>query len=347
MRSAVAQIAALGLASFIGCGQDTLADQAAQEDIGQRDLALLNGIKYNGIKFNGIKYNGIKFNGIKFNGVDLVGVRIGTGSQLEVIASDGSVQPSSLLLDLVLEASLADGSTAELRIDRQWQDATTGLFMYEVLQRGSQSSWQALCPAKKDSPTPALALYGTYDETTGNYAPSSELFTFACTDGALGKCATWGYRPWTAVTECAGSACRAQSLQPWHLACTRMVRADYCGDGVPHTRDGTPINIWDNLNVLRPDPSSWGLEAEWSANGARCIRHTRWQQADKKSSWTDLEYIQRTCPERLAANQPASACTDSTSDFFTSYGLHLDSMQRRVLRNQSEGWLKSAGDAKK
>jgi len=48
-----------------------------------------------------------------------------------------------------------------------------------------------------------------------------------------------GYKPWKVVN--------GQSLWAYHQACTRMMRADYCGDGRPHTREGTPIYIDDRL----------------------------------------------------------------------------------------------------
>ena len=59
----------------------------------------------------------------------------------------------------------------------------------------------------------------------------------------MGKCILWGYQPWSTKNECKGSKCRTQALDPWLQACTRMVRADYCGDGRSYTFDGTPIEI--------------------------------------------------------------------------------------------------------
>jgi hypothetical protein len=43
-------------------------------------------------------------------------------------------------------------------------------------------------------------------------------------------------------------------------ACFRMMPADYCGNGNPHTRDGTLIEIWDRegiqVDTSVPDLSS-------------------------------------------------------------------------------------------
>jgi hypothetical protein len=78
-----------------------------------------------------------------------------------------------------------------------------------------------------------------------------------------------GYRPW---------AWRAgRSLDGHHQACVRMVRADLCGDGTPHTTDGRAINVYDALGVQeRADDgllvaTEWAFEAEWTPQGARCI----------------------------------------------------------------------------
>src|SRR5262249_8074375 len=86
-------------------------------------------------------------------------------------------------------------------------------------------------------------------------------FTFACRGYALAKCAELGYKPWSRV----GSV----SLASYHQACTRMLRADYCGDGTPWTHDGTLISVFDGLGI-GGDAASVRVEAEWNADGAVC-----------------------------------------------------------------------------
>lgn len=56
--------------------------------------------------------------------------------------------------------------------------------------------------------------------------------TFSCRAGVIAKCVFWGYAPWSAGAEL-------------HQMCTRMARADYCGDGVSHTENGTLIDMFD------------------------------------------------------------------------------------------------------
>ena len=55
-----------------------------------------------------------------------------------------------------------------------------------------------------------------------------------------------------------------------------MVRADYCGDGVGHTRNGTPIDLFDRVGIQKDEPAEGvTLEAAFGPEGAVCVRHTR------------------------------------------------------------------------
>jgi hypothetical protein len=92
--------------------------------------------------------------------------------------------------------------------------------------------------------------------------------------GALGKCMDWpnenggyGYPP-TGLP--GGSNALFES-------CIRMVRGDYCGDGVSHTKDGTMIDpyLTSSLpkHIVLP---AFILEANWNPAGAICIVHARY-----------------------------------------------------------------------
>ena len=52
------------------------------------------------------------------------------------------------------------------------------------------------------------------------------------------------------------------------------MRADYCGDGRSFTVDGTPINIYDRLNI-QEDTEEWRFEARWNTDGAMCVDQPR------------------------------------------------------------------------
>jgi hypothetical protein len=113
---------------------------------------------------------------------------------------------------------------------------------------------------------------------------SNDGFTLACEDvGAIAKCVErFGYKPWLAVHETSadGTYAHEQTLETFHEACVRMVRGDYCGDGVPHTVDGTEIDVYDHMGVETQTPllpTNYHFEGGWTPHGAACISVTRYQ----------------------------------------------------------------------
>jgi hypothetical protein len=96
-----------------------------------------------------------------------------------------------------------------------------------------------------------------------------------------------GYKPWKNSRD-------GTSLWDLHQACTRMMRANYWGDGIPHTRDGTPAEVYDTVGIQVPEPGSGlSIEAAWRADGAVCVRKVRIQEI------TTLEALVQSCPARL------------------------------------------------
>jgi hypothetical protein len=82
-----------------------------------------------------------------------------------------------------------------------------------------------------------------------------------------------------------------------------MVRADYCGDGVGHTHNGTQINIYDRLGIQKPDViPAMQFEAGWGINGAQCIHHVRWPEG--------LDYVRKICPQKLESKE--QLCSTAT-----------------------------------
>ncbi|MCG8421610.1 MAG: hypothetical protein MJE77_27130 [Proteobacteria bacterium] len=100
-------------------------------------------------------------------------------------------------------------------------------------------------------------------------------FTFSCLDGVIAKCVrSWGYDPDRTAIARDGSQVPLRDL---HLACVRAARADYCGDGVSHTRDGTPIVMTDQLGISRGHAGpEYRPEACFDRHGALWVSHTRW-----------------------------------------------------------------------
>jgi hypothetical protein len=135
---------------------------------------------------------------------------------------------------------------------------------------------------------------------SGEHVASDEAFGLTCTSGAIGKCLRMGYRPWQIARDGA-------PLRAYHQACVRMVRADYCGDGTGHTRDGTPINVYDRLGIQQADAApAMRFEAAWATDGAVCVNHARVAEADS------LEALERACPRRLRGRTGAT-CTEEAA----------------------------------
>lgn len=176
------------------------------------------------------------------------------------------------------------------------KDPEKETYLYTVLyQDQTDSQWKNLCQPDVNKVAKAISLSGSWDET-GKHIESSDIFTFGCTNGALAKCVRFGYKPWKSF--------QGKPLRDYHQACTRMVRADYCGNGKAHTRDGTLIDVHDLLNIQKLTPNNkMVFEAAWQPDGATCINHTRW--------FDKLSEIRQECPNKLTGriNENASCNT--------------------------------------
>jgi hypothetical protein len=120
-----------------------------------------------------------------------------------------------------------------------------------------------------DENAAGLFVPGVWDETGARHETAHGAdTTFACLSGVIGKCVTWGYRPWLVGSDL-------------HQTCTRMARADYCGDGVPHTEDGTLIDVFDPAGIqVAVEDAALSFEAGWSTEGAVCVNVPRYVKHD-------------------------------------------------------------------
>ncbi len=157
--------------------------------------------------------------------------------------------------------------------------------------------WRNLCGPDPDGRRLGFPLAGAFTPD-GRHVAIPGRFLITCTGGAEGKCIRFGYKPWRKGPDGA-------SLEPYYQACVRLVRADYCGDGIGHTRNGTPIDLFDTIGIQSDEVApGMTLEAAWGADGAVCVRHTRLKDV------LDLSTLAAQCP-RLAG-VIGKACDEAT-----------------------------------
>jgi hypothetical protein len=90
-----------------------------------------------------------------------------------------------------------------------------------------------------------------------------EGFSFACEESATFDCVSWGYAPWKVGANV-------------HQACTRLVRADYCGDGRSYTANGPMIWVSESPRFPEVEERGFTREAGWGPGGAVCVDHQRY-----------------------------------------------------------------------
>ena len=243
----------------------------------------LHGVQLAGIQVAGMTLQGFQFAGASRGGDPLGPVRVERG---ELVAEQGGATlhgadlAGAHLFALARNPQSQATAAVEVRIaavepedDTYDPTHTGGTFLYSLEQNvDGIGTWQPMCGVDSEERRAAIPLAATWDDR-GNRIESSTLFSFGCTTGTVAKCYRWGYRPWlTGYGDLAAT----------HWACTRMARADYCGNGTSHTREGTVINLWDNAPSPGPieregaPPLGMLFEAGWSTTGAVCLSHGRW-----------------------------------------------------------------------
>jgi hypothetical protein len=203
-----------------------------------------------------------------------------------VLRQGGRVMRSAELIGAELD--LPDGTT--LRIDgvrADPGDPSGETVLHTFSLNAGDGRWQNPCDADREGHQEGFPIAGRWD-AAGRLHTEPGHFALSCTSGAQAKCVRFGYKPWKAAPDGA-------PLAPMYEACVHMVRADYCGDGTPTTRDGTEIDIFDQHGVQQPtaDPE-FRFEAGWAPAGAVCVAHTRIPEN------ITLDALRQRCP-RLAA----------------------------------------------
>jgi hypothetical protein len=291
-----------------------------------------NGVSMNGVSMNGVSMNGVSMNGVSMNGVSMNGVSM-NGTLFEGTLADGRQVNGTDFVGAELIATTTSNTQVTLVIEDIVQSTDPDIHLYNVAYY-TGTTWEALCGYDAQGEVrPAMPLAGRWDyssgtATGGDWIEDATQFTFACVGAALGKCTQLGYKPWESVQECNAFTCQTLSLRPLHQACTRLVRADYCGDGTSHTANGVPINLWDNASIQTQStvPVTWLNDAEWTPQGAKCIGNYRYDPNGVTNA-----YVNAHCPSRKTASH---RCFSSGSTFFTANGYATPITSRSLLRNQ-------------
>jgi hypothetical protein len=207
--------------------------------------------------------------------------------RIRVKGKNGDFLPDAKLLGARLVGMDETGRPLTIRIDSiiPYKDTVVEMTMYAFSSPDSAGHWVNSCEADRLGRRMGFVMQGYFD-LTGHHVEDTSAFTVTCSSGSAGKCVLFGYSPWLPGKD-------GKPIKPLFQACMRMVRADYCGDGTPHTRNGTLIDLWDYQGI-NPDthPSDFPFEASWSPDGAEWLKHTR------IPAIATLDSIARECPER-------------------------------------------------
>ncbi len=259
-----------------------------------------------GAKFGG--RGSIRIQGTQLHGSEVTSVQLG---DIDLIGST----LRGLSVDTRFHGTLRDGTAVELAIIGSELDAADPAgetVLYSALMRRSgRDEWENPCLSDAMQDRRAIAVAGIWD-TTGAHIDKLGYFTFACVSGVVAKCVRWGYRPWQQRN--------GISLKNHHQACTRMARADYCGNGGSHTREGTAIEFFDNLGgrTIAVTPGMQ-FEAAWTEDGATCMRRPRWREP-VTAVFAGSRPSAISCEERLQKLKRASGDTEDAPCGLTPLG---------------------------
>ena len=225
--------------------------------------ASLNGASLNGASLNGASLNGASLNGASLNGASLNGASL-NGNMIGAYTAGGTPITGTELVGAELTGTLSSGASLTLRIDSMTQlSADTWAYGVSFEHDGG---WSSYCGTDANGAIEAIPVGGVWNQDFGSagggsWSDDGTQFTFACRHASIAKCVELGYEPWKGYGD---------EL----LSCVRMLRADYCGDGISYTVNGTLINVYDGVGI-QTDTESWPVDATWTPDGAGCLNHHR------------------------------------------------------------------------
>ncbi|RKH21694.1 hypothetical protein D7X75_36610 [Corallococcus sp. CA031C] len=205
-----------------------------------------------------------------------------------------------------------------------------------------------LCPAGSGF---ALAVPHPWS-TGGELLNNPDYFTFACAPsnqgtasnpffvggGVIAKCIDWGYAPW------GGPSSPDAVARDSHELCTRMARADYCGEGKSNTLDGTPLSFMgpqsalalstNGYPVATVEQGQYALEAVWKRDSCGtvrplCLGKKRWDSLSLEATCLNRA-LEAGTPPVIATGPSIRPCEDlkltnyADDTLLVSYSLFID-----------------------
>ena len=236
----------------------------------------LNGSQLNGNRFNGNRFNGSILNSVVREGATLANIQFASGSLLSAYdpvsqTTRVGAQLANTIFNIGFDPNNTGTDTpAKIRITSVVQSSVmSDVYFYNVENEVAPNTYEANCLDGAGNPVDAIALRKAWNPLTATRLEVEDGLTWACRGAALAKAVEWGYRPWVSA-----------AMEDAHEAAVRMIRADYCGDGVTHTTNGTAIDVSDKWNIQKPD-TTWPIEAKWGPDGAVCLNDSL-----RKTFWT-------------------------------------------------------------
>lgn len=250
----------------LGCGHHT---ESASDELANRQQGILvdNGQEHNSPELTGTREHitYVDLTRGTLDGVPLKGVSLQSeqGRLMEITADhpSGAKLGASALVGAQFDAVTEGGRTVRARIEGAYASPSEG-YEYGVSVQAGSDAWQRLCPAGL-----AIAVRGYWD-SRGDRVEDWQRMTLACRNSAVYKCArNFKLSPGASSEDTA-----------YHQACVRMIRGDYCGDGITHTLPGVLIDAYDRRGTSRSQEPANGkmtFEAAWTPRGAYCLENPR------------------------------------------------------------------------
>lgn len=225
------------------------------------------------------------------------------GEQFVLTMADGRRLTSAELVGAQLETE--QGQT--IRIDAvtpSKERADVLLHAFSVFSPDTRT-WSPACDKDAYGRAAGFPVAGRWD-ARGRYVKDPKHWYLTCTSGSQGKCILWGYDPWR-------QGPHGEDLDRYYQTCQFTVRANYDGKGEAHTKNGTSIDVSDNVGIQQSDSlkdTRYVFEAGWGPNGAVCVARTRWPEL------LSLEALLKSAP-RLAGSCDAARARRRGALIFT------------------------------